>query len=885
MSYEKSIQHERERDAQMRTSEIISERLEKIMLSGADAAARRWCWELLQNACDVTPPSREVVAEIELKRDKNSSELFFRHNGGAFTSKDLVRLTQQGSGKRRNQDERDPAEERPEAIGRFGTGFLTTHLLSRKVKVKGLLHEEGEEPRRLTIPLDRTGDTTEEIHEGVERTFAALDNIDQKPTAQYKKGALNTEFRYELDEAGVDVAEQGLEDLRRHLPYVLAFQDRIGCVKLVHRGLEFSVASRRSLGEHDETTFEYVSVQCASSDEATEHEFVIAHGPNTSLAVPIDTSDSNVDAVHGDSMLSAKADWTIQAPKEDIARLFCAFPLLGTSRLPVPVVINSTAFHPTEPRDGIHLTAKDHRKPNTNKELINEATQSLKSLISFTSQEQWHNLFHLARIGNAEGFSWLSTKWFQSNVVEPVRHTLLREPIVELASGARSAIIDSEGHEQVEFIVEDSEEARQRYWDLRVGWDAARLPKKGHVEAWNELKWGGRRNVAALTLSWLTSEYETLSALAESRDWSTEQAASYLEEVCQFLRDVDKEKYLNSFSFHGDEKEYPILPNQHGRFCFKSQMAFDDEIPGGLKDIASALGRDFRKELLHLEFAPDLRLGTVTPEDVADEIAGRVKDRFKETNRSSETRQVFHKLLQWFDTHPEVAQDLFEDLYDKKHRLRTDEEARRDRHRASKYKEQKEQLQAHGFSSLSEALDHIAQTKGNGSASSPDSSVEKTDVETETAQEVQELIAEWGIQSAEELEEVKASNPNIFDHVSEHSLEKLQTFLEMMGRVKSKVRSHLETNVDYDTSTWTDHGEYPTIVTIRKRGQDIHVVLRPADQNKVLFYAPIELDVLELPDAELWVQAGSQSPVKLTPGRILRNLGVEAQSGFDVDLA
>lgn len=39
-------------------------------------------------------------------------------------------------------------------------------------------------------------------------------------------------------------------------------------------------------------------------------------------------------------------------------KLFCDFPLIGTDDFPFPVVINSSDFNPTKPRDGIYLSCK-----------------------------------------------------------------------------------------------------------------------------------------------------------------------------------------------------------------------------------------------------------------------------------------------------------------------------------------------------------------------------------------------------------------------------------------------------------------------------------------------------------------------------------------------
>ena len=86
----------------------------------------RWIWELLQNAHDASTTSdKRLIASI---RD-NSEELVFLHNGSGFTMEQIQRLIFHGSTK--VEDE--------ETIGRYGSGFLTTHLLSWDIDVSGQL--------------------------------------------------------------------------------------------------------------------------------------------------------------------------------------------------------------------------------------------------------------------------------------------------------------------------------------------------------------------------------------------------------------------------------------------------------------------------------------------------------------------------------------------------------------------------------------------------------------------------------------------------------------------------------------------------------------------------------------------------------------------------
>src|SRR5438309_1105404 len=77
----------------------------------------RWIWELLQNARDAGA-GRSVSVSIVAA----SGTLSISHNGKPFTAKEIAHLIYHGSTK---QDADGPV--------RFGTGFISTHLINPDV--------------------------------------------------------------------------------------------------------------------------------------------------------------------------------------------------------------------------------------------------------------------------------------------------------------------------------------------------------------------------------------------------------------------------------------------------------------------------------------------------------------------------------------------------------------------------------------------------------------------------------------------------------------------------------------------------------------------------------------------------------------------------------
>lgn len=96
------------------------------------SSAKRWVWELMQNAKDIPNKYGKVSVEIELISE---NELQFRHNGNPFGIKNITGLIRQVSSK-------DSLNSDEETTGKFGTGFICTHLLSDVIDVDGVLNYE-----------------------------------------------------------------------------------------------------------------------------------------------------------------------------------------------------------------------------------------------------------------------------------------------------------------------------------------------------------------------------------------------------------------------------------------------------------------------------------------------------------------------------------------------------------------------------------------------------------------------------------------------------------------------------------------------------------------------------------------------------------------------
>ena len=192
---------EKELDGYRSIAQKIRNRLHQLD-NANDKDKRRWVWELLQNAIDAGN-NKPVDITIEI----NADYLSFQHNGGYFLPRSVTNLVHQISSK-----------EGSESVGRFGTGFLTTHTLSRRVEVESFFENNGAfYPFKLE--MDRTGRTEDALVLGIERTWDLYKNAPQSKELSIPNPS--TIFKYL--EPNFDVAQQTLNDAIGFMPYCFAF--------------------------------------------------------------------------------------------------------------------------------------------------------------------------------------------------------------------------------------------------------------------------------------------------------------------------------------------------------------------------------------------------------------------------------------------------------------------------------------------------------------------------------------------------------------------------------------------------------------------------------------------------------------------------------------
>lgn len=587
MSYAEEYRNELEQAHRQQTATKLFDGIRK--LYGSESSPRRWIWELLQNAKDVAKDS--VKIEIIF----NKEYLKFKHNGRPFLMKNITYLIEQVSTKDRNSNKKisDNGSKDIRKTGKFGTGFMTTHLLSKKVELRSIF----EDPRnkiykRFQLCLDRSATTVEEMIEAVKEASNIRSHLDDEtlcPTElNYKPYlACDTSFRYQLDENGLDVAKKGINDLYNAIIYTLVFIEEIESVLVKNQinssKIFYQVKTRET---KENITISHIEKR---TGKQAEQIFIASCSKTISLADEEGQVSIAIQLEHTNNQYSVVK----LAPS--IPLLFCDFPLIGSeTKFKCPVVINSPLLEPTEPRDSVLLDDRNETGGKKNRIIFEEVVQLYKILLDYAASN-WLNAHLLAKSGlPLQG----EQNWYESNIQSLIRGKILTTPLVVTCDCNKNIQINLQNA-----LIPYCARNILNFWELAILLHPDKLPQKQDVSDWYEIinadtGWAKELRYDLSRLLKDIHEQKNLDNLSARIGRNQDETKKWLNKVIAFVFDAKQVELLNS--------KYAILPNQYGKFKLKAKVVKDENIPEGLKDVLAILDEDWREELLHLDITCNL---------------------------------------------------------------------------------------------------------------------------------------------------------------------------------------------------------------------------------------------------------------------------------------
>lgn len=166
----------REKSQKKQFATKIIDAIEKLKNDSTQLSSKRWIWELLQNTHDVAYSGEKLDVYIKLNTfDSSQATLEYMHNGKVFNIENLVFLMEQVSSKDRN-------ENRENISGKFGTGFLTTYLLSLRINIEGVIDLKDDIYKSFSVDLDRSSSNIDTLIASINASTEQLNSIEHIPS-------------------------------------------------------------------------------------------------------------------------------------------------------------------------------------------------------------------------------------------------------------------------------------------------------------------------------------------------------------------------------------------------------------------------------------------------------------------------------------------------------------------------------------------------------------------------------------------------------------------------------------------------------------------------------------------------------------------------------
>lgn len=564
--YEEALREQHTRNEARR----IRTRVDQARQSPHSAGAR-WPFELLQNALDAGPRTGRSTVTVRLSC--KPAKVVFAHDGAPFSSEELAALLSGGSSKEFDSDT---------TTGRFGTGFLVTHVLAQRTRLCGLLRlDSGCELFDLT--LDRGGDedailaNIQQSHEAI-RAAVPVSSIDNKNSAVL-----------EYDTGETHALALGLQELRRALPYLFGTCSSLGRVEL-----ESSCGATETW---DPSQVEQEDLKLIDGENMECRTIIVTgqHSPRRELHVFrfLAAKDALSAAL---ILVEQTADGTkVILPDSDAPRVFREYPLRSSGFLPVNFIVDGK-FDLDQERGRLLMNANDRH-------LLTQAYLAAEIAVQYAIRQEWKDSHWLARADTpSSGFDATNaeeTEWWTGQLRE-FSERLAANSIVECETQFLPAISDEGPF--AHFIVprlldtsEADETSVERLWPLVAAANQLLPPKRelacdwtSIINGWHSL--GVTINMISIAklAEWVGSDAKTIEELDVERD---------PQEWLAVFIDIVGECWSNRAGIDLDALE-GMMPNQIRRLCSPKKLKRDMGVSEGLKDICADIDYQIRDELL-----------------------------------------------------------------------------------------------------------------------------------------------------------------------------------------------------------------------------------------------------------------------------------------------
>jgi len=503
-----------------------------------DIDCKRWPWELVQNAKDSISdqPGRKV--DIEIKID--SDTFIFKHNGCEFNEDTLFGLLYKFSeGKSNNH----------ESTGRFGTGFLTTHSLSKIVEISGdIIGENETEPKGFSVTMYREGED-KELLEGLEKTENSLRYFD-KPLGW-------TTYKYKaITKRNKEASQLGIQNFKDNIDKVMLFCPEINSIKLDDNGRILTIER----GSISKLKYECQKITFMINDNNERYN-------KTFLFNKVEEDNEKLTERFGKSRkvriccaleLDENNDIFINKASPS---LFCSLPLVGSEVHELPFIINSPDFEPDSERQAIFLDGNEIDEktgkisdPGINKMILKRSQKMYENLLKYIRDNDIGKRYKLARglrsIPNVTRF--FDRDRYEEYFLNPMRNILLSYPIFK--NGSQYYKISQMYIPNIPNLLKESD--KKQVYDFISQIFKKEVPSYDESIEWEKYLWTDDEKIKFVDIEKCAKSIEEYNKVNTLQDNINDDVWEWLNSFLPFI----KKNYPNYL------QKYAIIPNMDLEF-------------------------------------------------------------------------------------------------------------------------------------------------------------------------------------------------------------------------------------------------------------------------------------------------------------------------------
>lgn len=580
--------------------------IEKLSLlkNKVEESKKRWFWELLQNASDYNET-------VNVKLIISDTRVSFSHDGNPFSFRDAFNLISPDSNKLDDEIHKDN-------IGKFGTGLVSTHILSSVLEIKGVcIDSDTGATYQFGVSLDRSCFTNKQAL--IEQITTANEELKRSLIPHKVECGFNASFSYTLGSPlptvpAVQSSDIDLNYLYEALPYTLCFMPKVQ-----------SVVIEDNRGIASVKTFK-ISRDIVKNEVLT---FIVETDSKT-------TTQQFVYLSHGEVSTTFRCEDNRILPfQKDLSRIFCGLPLVGTEDIGMPFLLNSLKFTPTTEREGVELQPSSN---DVNRSLFLASTELYGMVLDYVANNQLKCAFNIARLRSKYNGNSISNQQFYSLYLTKYKQHILSHNIVVNTKNqfvSFSSII---------LPFADSKPDVELYNNCEL------LNKLALPIADDYLAWFEATDFTIFKEQKFTSENLAKQIEAKNDIYSIgvnkEDILSWLYGCAEYLKGKDR------FIF----SKYNLLPNQSGLLCSASSKLYADiELPIELKEVYDTLFASKKQKigdkLLDKKFnGLELLNSEFTLEMLANEIDQELSQQYSQNQGNAHLlSSVLNNLYKWID--------------------------------------------------------------------------------------------------------------------------------------------------------------------------------------------------------------------------------------------